>query len=59
VQDMPAISGNTETHTGVWRGNLKERNHLESLGVDVIITSLYILKEETEVRRLDSSDSGL
>jgi hypothetical protein len=49
---MPAISGNTETHTGVWRGNLKERNHLESLGVDGIITSLYI-KEETEVRRLD------
>lgn len=52
MQYMPAISGNTETHTGVWRGNLKERNHLESLGVDGIITSLYI-KEETEVRRLD------
>jgi hypothetical protein len=23
-----------EIHVGFWRGNLKERNHLEGLGVD-------------------------
>jgi len=33
---MPGLSENRETHTGVWWENLKEKAHLESLGVDGI-----------------------
>jgi len=33
VQDIPAISGSRETHTGVWWENLKKRVQLESLVV--------------------------
>jgi len=28
------VSGRREKHTGFWWGNLRERDHLESLGID-------------------------
>jgi len=28
------VRGRVEVNTGVWWGNLRERNHLEDLGVD-------------------------
>jgi hypothetical protein len=34
-----------ELHTGFWWGNLKERAHLEDLGVDARIILKFILKK--------------
>jgi len=34
-----------EVHTGVWWGNLRERNHLEDPGVDERIVLRRIFKE--------------
>jgi hypothetical protein len=35
--------GRGEVHTGFWCGDLKERNHLEDLGVDgrIILTGIF------------------
>jgi hypothetical protein len=51
------IRGRRENHTGFWCGNLKDRTHLEGLGVDLEI----ILKwKEIGFEGVDliSSDSG-
>jgi len=34
-----------EVRTGFWWGNLRERNHLEDPGVDVIIILLWIFRK--------------
>ena len=34
-----------EAHTGFWRGNVKEKGHLEDLGVDGRITLILIFKK--------------
>jgi len=36
--------GRGEVHTGFWRGNLKERDHLEDLSVDWNIILKWVLK---------------
>jgi len=36
--------GTGEVHTGFWWGNLKERDHLEDLGVDGRIILRWIFK---------------
>jgi hypothetical protein len=35
--DYVARVGITEIHMGLWRENLKEREHLEDLGVDEMV----------------------
>jgi hypothetical protein len=37
--------GRGEVHTGFWWGNLRERDHLEDLGVDGMIISRWIFKK--------------
>jgi len=37
--------GEGEMHTGVWWGNLKERNHLEAPGLDRRIILKWIFKK--------------
>jgi hypothetical protein len=34
-----------EMHTGFWWGNMRERNHLEGLGIDGSIILKWIFKE--------------
>jgi len=38
-----------EVHVGFWWGNLKERDHLEDLGIDGTIILKYIFKKWDEV----------
>ena len=42
------ISGRGELHTGFWPGNLRERDHLEFLGVDGRIFK-WLVKTQNEV----------
>jgi hypothetical protein len=42
------VSGRGELHTGFWWGNLRERDHLESLVVDEGIFK-WIVKKQNEV----------
>jgi len=37
--------GRREVYTGFWRGNLKERDHLENLGVDGNIILMWIFRK--------------
>ena len=39
------VSGRGKLHTGFWRGNLRERDHLESVGVDGRIFKLILKKQ--------------
>jgi hypothetical protein len=39
------VWGRGEVHTGFWWGNLRERDHLEDLGIDERIILKSILKE--------------
>jgi hypothetical protein len=34
MRPMALMMGGGKIYTGVWWGNLKERNHLEDLGID-------------------------
>jgi len=47
-----------EMHTGFWWGDLRERHHLEYVGVDGRIILKQIFKIWDEVRGMDWSDSG-
>jgi len=38
-----------EVHVGFWWGNMKERDHLEDLGIDGTIILKYIFKKWDEV----------
>jgi hypothetical protein len=38
------MEGRGEVHTGLWWGNLKERDHLEDLGVDGRIILKWVFK---------------
>jgi len=42
---MWCIWGRGEVHMGFWLGNLRERNHLEDLGVDGRMTLKWISKK--------------
>ena len=42
------VSGRSEMYTGFWCGNLKERDHLEELGVDGSIILESVLKKWDE-----------
>jgi hypothetical protein len=39
------VWGSGEVHTGFWWGDLRERDHLEDLGIDVKIVLKRILKK--------------
>jgi len=39
-----AYGGKVEVHTGFWWGNLKERDHLEDLGIDRRIILQWIFQ---------------
>jgi len=45
-------------HTGFWWGDLRERHHLEYVGVDGTIILKWVFKNWNEVRGLDWPDSG-
>jgi len=42
---MCCVHGRREMHTGFWWGNLKERYHLEDLGIDRRIILKWILNK--------------
>jgi hypothetical protein len=44
-----------DIHTGYWRGNLKEKDHFEDLGIDGKIISQFSERNKMEMRELDSS----
>ena len=48
-----ARMGRGELHTGFWWGNLRERGHLEDLGVDGMIILKLIFKKWDEEHGLD------
>ena len=40
-----ALRGRGEVHTGFWWGNLRERGHLEDLGIDCRVILRWIFQE--------------
>ena len=45
-------------HTGLWGGNLRERDHLEDLDVDGRVILMWVFKKWDGGRGLDCSGSG-
>jgi len=50
--------GRGEVHTGLWCGNLRERDHSEDLDVDGKVILLWVFKKWDGGRGLDYSGSG-
>ena len=42
---MPHVRQKGEVHSGLWWGDLRKRDHLEDLGVDLIIILEWIFKK--------------
>ena len=48
-----ALRGRGEVHTGFWWGNLRERGHLEDLGIDGGVILKLMFKKYDRGRELD------
>jgi hypothetical protein len=50
--------GRGEVHTGLWCGNLRERDHLEDLDVDGEVILMWVFEKWDDGRGLDCSGCG-
>ena len=50
--------GTGEAYTGIWWGNLRERDHLGDPGIDGRITLRWIFRKLDEEYGLDRAGSG-